>query len=244
VQPTGGTKATSGNERAGGQRSGLIRVAIADARPVLREGLRRLLQAEPELQVIGQAENGAEAVKLVKARRPDVLMIEAGIAGTTGMPVLRELSKMSTDCRVVLLNASLDRMQVLEALRLGVRGLVTKNTTVGLMLKCIRTVTAGQYWIGRESVSDLIGCLMPRRPGSETAALPKKTELTRRELQIVSAVVAGYANKDIAARLSLSEHTVKHHLSSIFDKLGVANRLEVALLAIKEKLVADPDADA
>jgi len=219
----------------------VIRVAIADAQPVVREGLRRLLQAEPEIQVIGQAENGAEAVKLVSAKHPDVLMIDASMPGMTGMQVLRELSNTAGGCRVVLLNASLDRNQVLEALRLGARGLMTKNTTVGLMLKCIRTVVAGQYWIGRESVSDLIGCLIPQRAGQP--ALAKKAELTRRELQIVSAVVEGYANKDIAARLSLSEHTVKHHLSSIFDKLRVTNRLEVALLAIKENLVGDPDAD-
>jgi len=99
----------------------------------------------------------------------------------------------------------------------------------------------GQYWVGRESVSDLIGCLGPRRPGAPGASIAQQTELTRRELQIVAAVVAGDANKEIASRLSLSEHTVKHHLSSIFDKLGVTNRLEVALLAIKQKLVDDRD---
>lgn len=209
----------------------------------MREGLRQLLQAEPELVVVGQAENGDEAVKLVTAQDPDVLMIDAAISGMPGMQVLRELAKTPTDCRVVLLNASLDRHQVLEALRLGARGLVTKHTTVSLMLKCIRTVMAGQYWIGRESVSDLIGCLLPRRPGAENGPLVKKSELTRREMQIIGAVVAGYTNKDIATRLSLSEHTVKHHLSSIFDKLGVTNRLEVALLAIKEKLVPESDGE-
>jgi two-component system, NarL family, nitrate/nitrite response regulator NarL len=239
VLPTGATKSASGKRRAADAQSDLIRVAIADTHPVVREGLHRLLQAEPGFQVVGEAENGDEAVKLVTAKRPDVLMIDARIAGMTGMAVLRELAKTATDCRVVVLNASLDRTQVLEALRLGARGLVTKHTTVALMLKCIRTVMAGQYWIGRESVSDLIGCLMPRRSGAEAARLPEKSELTRRELQIIGAVVAGYTNKDIAARLSLSEHTVKHHLSSIFDKLGVTNRLEVALLALKEKLVPE-----
>ena len=221
----------------------MIRVAIADAHPVIREGLRRLLQAEPEFQVVGQAEDGGQAIKLVKTKAPDVLMLDARIAGMTGMQVLRELSKMATDCRVILLNASLDRMQVLEALRLGARGLVTKNTTVSLMLKSIRTVMAGQYWVGRESVSDLIGCLVPRRPGEAATPLGPKSELTRRELQIVASVVAGYGNKEIATRLSLSEHTVKHHMSSIFDKLGVTNRLEVALLAIKERLVDDAQGD-
>jgi DNA-binding NarL/FixJ family response regulator len=206
----------------------------------VREGLRRLLHAEAEFHVVGQAEDGTQAVKLVKSRRPDVLMLDAALPGMSGMRVLRELAKAQTECRVILLNASIDRAQVLEALRLGARGLVTKNTTIALMIKCIRTVMTGQYWVGRESVSDLIGCLVPRRPGV-AAPFAEQTELTRRELQIVAAVVAGYANKEIASRLSLSEHTVKHHLSSIFDKLGVTNRLEVALLAIKQKLVDDRD---
>ncbi|PYR27028.1 MAG: DNA-binding response regulator [Acidobacteria bacterium] len=240
VQPTG-AKSGRGRRRPPGQPPTLIRVAIADAHPVVREGLRRLLHAEQEFHVVGQAEDGTQAVKLVKARRPDVLMLDAGIPGMSGMRVLRELAKAQTECRVILLNASIDRAQVLEALRLGVRGLVTKNTTIALIIKCIRTVMTGEYWVGRESVSDLIGCLGPRRAGAPGASIAQQTELTRRELQIVAAVVAGYANKDIASRLSLSEHTVKHHLSSIFDKLGVANRLEVALLAIKQKLVDDRD---
>jgi two-component system nitrate/nitrite response regulator NarL len=240
VQPTG-AKSGSGRRRQPGQPPTLIRVAIADAHPVVREGLRRLLHAEQEFHVVGQAEDGTAAVKLVKTRRPDILMLDAGIPGMSGMQVLRELAKAQTECRVILLNASIDRAQALEALRLGVRGLVTKNTTIALMIKCIRTVMTGQYWVGRESVSDLIGCLVPRRPGGQAAPLAQQTELTHRELQIVAAVVAGYANKEIASRLSLSEHTVKHHLSSIFDKLGVTNRLEVALTAIKQKLVDDRD---
>jgi two-component system, NarL family, nitrate/nitrite response regulator NarL len=229
------------SSRRPGRRSAQIRVAIADAHPVVREGLRRLLQAEDGLQVVGQAEDGGQAIRLVKGKRPDVLVLDAGIPGGSGMQVLSEVSKIDTECRIILLNASLDRTQVLEALRLGARGLITRDTSVTLMLKCIRTVMAGQYWIGRESVSDLIGCLVPRRPGTEGAAIAQKPDLTRREMQIVAAVVAGYANKEIASRLSLSEHTVKHHLSSIFDKLGVTNRLEVALLAIKERLVDERD---
>jgi two-component system, NarL family, nitrate/nitrite response regulator NarL len=210
----------------------------------VREGLRRLLQVEDEFQVIGQAEDGTQTIELVKAKRPDVLMLDVNLPGLSGVQVLRELAKARTECRVILLNASLDRAQVLEVLRLGARGLVTKNTTVSLMLKSIRTVMAGQYWIGRESVSDLIGCLVPQRPGEQAAPSRRNSELSGRELQIVAAVVAGYGNKEIAARLSLSEHTVKHHLSSIFDKFGVTNRLEVALFAIKHKLVDDPDSSA
>jgi DNA-binding NarL/FixJ family response regulator len=216
----------------------LIRVAIADAHPVVREGLKTLLQAEG-FEVIGDAGDAAKTIELVKASRPDILMLDAGLPGTSGVQVLRDLAKMGTSCRVILLNASLDRAQILEMLRLGARGFVSKNTTVDMMIKSIRTVMAGQYWIGRESVSDLIGSLVPAHGHAGPPA--KKPSLSKRELQIISAVAAGYANKDIATRLSLSEHTVKHHLSTIFDKLGVANRLEVALFAIKHHLVDERD---
>ena len=121
-------------------------------------------------------------------------------------------------------------------MRLGARGVVTRDTTTTLIFKSIRTVMAGQYWIGREAISDLIGRLLPQ--ASHSPATEPRFGLTQRELQVVAAVVAGYANKEIADRLSLSEHTVKHHLSSVFSKLGVANRLEVALFAMNHQLIA------
>lgn len=214
-------------------------MAIADDHPVVREGLFRLLQSEPGFEVIGQAADGAEALKLVKRLHPDVLMLDVDMPQLSGMGVLRELSKAATECRVILLGGELNREQSLEALRLGARGVVTKGTTTSLIFKSIRTVMVGQYWIGREAISDLIGCLLPGQPSQ--APPEPKSELTRRELQIVAAVVAGYANKEIAEHLSLSEHTVKHHLSSVFDKLGVSNRLEVALYAINHHLIDEGD---
>ncbi len=220
--------------------STVIRVAIADAHPVVREGLKTLLQAEG-FEVIGDAGDAATALELVKTSRPDILMLDADLPGPSGIQVLRDLTKLGSSCRVILLNAALDRAQVLEMLRLGARGFVSKNTTVEMMIKSIRTVMAGQYWIGRESVSDLIGSLIPSHTAGHAGTPGKRPDLSKRELQIVSAVAAGYANKDIATRLSLSEHTVKHHLSTIFDKLGVTNRLEVALFAIKHHLVDERD---
>jgi DNA-binding NarL/FixJ family response regulator len=187
--------------------------------------------------VIGQAADGAEAIRMVRRLRPDVLMLDAGVSRVSGGDVLRELSKASRTCRVILVGAAPGRDESVEALQLGARGVVTKDTTAPLVFKSIRTVMKGQYWIGRESISALVGSL---RPGGGPASQRSKPKfgLTRRELQIVAAVVAGYANKEIAARLSLSEHTVKHHLSRIFDKIGVSNRLEVALFAIQHRLVA------
>jgi len=173
---------------------------------------------------------------MVRRLHPDVLMLDAGVSRGSGGEVLRELSKASRTCRVILVGAAPGRDEGVEALQLGARGVVTKDTTAPLVFKSIRTVMKGQYWIGRESISALIGSLRPGERSSRQGA-KAKYGLTRRELQIVAAVVAGYANKEIAARLSLSEHTVKHHLSSIFDKLGASNRLEVALFAIQHRIV-------
>jgi two-component system, NarL family, nitrate/nitrite response regulator NarL len=219
-----------------------IRVAIADTHPVLREGLRKLLEAESGFVVIGQAADGAEAVRMVRRLRPDVLMLDAGVSRVSGGELLRELSRASSTCRVILVGGAPGRDENVEALHLGARGVVTKDTTAPLVFKSIRTVMKGQYWIGRESISALIGSLQPGAPARQGSR--PKFGLTRRELQIVAAVVAGYANKEIAVRLSLSEHTVKHHLSSIFHKLGVSTRLEVALFSIQHRLVdgAEPGA--
>ena len=205
---------------------------------MVREGLRKLLESEAGFRVIGQAADGAEAVKLVRRLQPDVLMLDHSLPDLSGMEVLRELSKTATSCRVILVGGSLDRGQSLEALQLGARGLVNKNTTTNLVFKSIRTVMKGQYWIGRESISDLIGTLR-KGQAPQPKASKSKFDLTRRELQVVAAVVAGYPNKDIAQRFSLSEHTVKHHLSRIFSKLNVSNRLELALFAMEHRLVAE-----
>jgi DNA-binding NarL/FixJ family response regulator len=222
----------------------VIRVAIADDHPVMLEGLDRLLQTEAGFDVVGQAATGADAVKLVKRLQPDVLMLDVDMPQGSGMDVLRELAKTQTDCRVILIGGELTRQQSLEAVRLGARGLVTRDTNTSLIFKSIRTVMTGQYWIGRDAISDLIQCLLPGQPSQPTETEPEtepRFRLTQRELQIVAAVVAGYANREIADRLSLSENTVKHHLSSVFAKLGVANRLELALFAINHQLIAEGD---
>jgi two-component system nitrate/nitrite response regulator NarL len=220
------------------KRQSQIRILIADDHPVVREGLRRLLDAEADFNVVGQAADGVEALELVRELRPDVLMLDLMMPRSSGMEVLRELSKTATNCRVILLAAALERAQIVEALQLGGRGVVLKEAATDLMFKSIRTVMAGQYWIGRESISDLIGYLRERQPAEAPPSKPN-FGLTRRELQIVAVIVAGYTNKDIAERFKLSEDTVKHHLSNTFDKLGVSNRLELALFAINHKLVEE-----
>lgn len=216
-----------------------IRIVIADDHPIFREGLRKLLEAEPGFAVVGEAADGAEAVKLVRWVKPDVLLLDLSMPRMPGLEALRELAAPAGSVRTILLTAAIEKEQIVEALQLGAAGVVLKESATALLLKSIRSVMAGQYWVGHESVSTLVMALRQTGRTAGEAPRPKKFGLTPRELEIVSAIVSGYTNRDIAQRFSISEQTVKRHLTSIFDKLGVSNRLELALFSVNHKL-AEP----
>jgi DNA-binding NarL/FixJ family response regulator len=220
------------------KRSQNIRIVIADDHPIFRDGLRRLLEAEPGLKVIGEAADGADAVKLARQLKPDIMLLDLAMPRTPGLEALRDLSVGTggNGVKVVLLTAAAEKHQIVEALQLGARGVVLKDSATQLLLKCIHTVMTGEYWVGRESVSNLVAYLRTQMQASNEESRQKKFGLTPRELEIVSAVVAGYANKEIAEYFKISEDTVKHHLSNIFDKLGVSTRLELALFAVNQGL--------
>jgi two-component system, NarL family, nitrate/nitrite response regulator NarL len=214
-----------------------IRLVLADDHPIFRDGLRRLLEAEPDLKVIGEAQDGAEAVKMARQLKPDILLLDLAMPKHPGLEALRELSTESgSSVRVILLTAAAEKNQIVEALQLGARGVVLKDSATQLLLKAIHTVMSGEYWVGRESVSNLVQYLRTLVQSSGEEARQRKFGLTPRELEIVSAVVAGYSNKEIAEYFKISEDTVKHHLSNIFDKLGVSTRLELALFAVNQSL--------
>jgi two-component system nitrate/nitrite response regulator NarL len=216
-----------------------VRILIADDHPIFRDGLRRLLEAEPKFAVVGEACDGAEAIKLTRQLKPDILLLDLAMPRHPGLEALREMSTApagSHSVRVILLTAAAEKNQIVEALQLGARGVVLKDSATQLLLKSIETVMGGEYWVGRESVSNLVQYLRNLVQSSGEEARQKKFGLTPRELEIVSAVVAGYANKEIAEYFKISEDTVKHHLSNIFDKLGVSTRLELALFAVNQSL--------
>src|SRR5579872_5993343 len=220
------------------RRSQSTRIVIADDHPIFRDGLRRLLETEPDLKVVGEACDGSEAVKLAKQLKPDILLLDLAMPKHPGLEALREMSTTPGQqlVRIILLTAAAEKNQIVEALQLGARGVVLKDSATQLLLKAIDTVMAGEYWVGRESVSNLVQYLRNLVQSSGEEARQKKFGLTPRELEIVSAVVAGYANKEIAEYFKISEDTVKHHLSNIFDKLGVSTRLELALFAVNQSL--------
>jgi DNA-binding NarL/FixJ family response regulator len=204
-----------------------VRLVIADDHPILREGLRRFLETEPDLKVIGDASDGAEAVKLASQLKPDILLLDLRMRKhSDGLEALRELNipANATKVRVILLAAEIEKSQIVEALQLGARGVVLKSDAAQVLLKAVPTVMAGEYWLLREPVSNLDQYLRTLMQSMHKEVRQKKFGLTPLELEIVSLVVEGYSDKEIAERLKISEDTVKHHLSNIFRKLGVSTR--------------------
>ncbi len=216
-----------------------VRILIADDHPIFRDGLKRLLESERGFKVVGEACDGMEAVTMARQLKPEILLLDLAMPRRPGLEALREMSTDTTSVRVILLTAAAEKGQIVEALQLGARGIVLKDSATQILLQSIRAVMNGEYWVGRESVSNLVQYLRGLI-GSGNTARQRKYGLTPRELEIVSAVVAGYANKEIAEHFKISEDTVKHHLSNIFDKIGVSTRLELALFAVNQALPFKP----
>ncbi len=214
-----------------------VRIIIADDHPIFRKGLKTLLEEEAGFEVVGEAESGDEAVSLARALRPDVLLLDLSMPGVSGMEALGELAAESEPIpvRTILLTAGIQRPEIVKALQLGAAGVVLKSAPPELLFKSVRAVMAGQHWIGRDCVSDLVQALQSY---SEVTPPPRQRfGLTPRELEITSAVVLGFSNREIAQKYVLSEDTVKHHLTNIFDKVGASNRLELALFAVHHRLL-------
>jgi DNA-binding NarL/FixJ family response regulator len=213
----------------------MIRILIADDHPIFRDGLRRLLESEPEFQVVAEASDGAEAVAMAAQHHPDILLLDLTMPRSPGMEALREMSHSSSPVRIIILTAAIDRLQMLEALQLGARGIVLKESATEVLFQSIHAVMEGRHWVEREEVDDLRQFLMK---DLADPAPPRNTYgLTPRELEIVAAIVQGQSNKEIATGFGIREDTVKHHLTSIFYKVGVGTRLELALFALDHKLV-------
>jgi DNA-binding NarL/FixJ family response regulator len=215
-----------------------VTIVIADDHPIFRDGLRRLLEAEPGLSVIGEAATPGQAVDAVRSLAPDILLLDLAMPGGGGIATLRALGPQALATgrtRTILLTAAIERHEQVAAAALGVRGIIMKESATALLIACLRAVVAGDYWLGTERVSDL--ALAVQRRGGPRSPLPAAT-LTPRELDIVAALVDGASNREIARRFEISLQTVKNHLSTIFEKLGVSTRLELALHVLQHNLLA------
>jgi two-component system nitrate/nitrite response regulator NarL len=210
-----------------------IRIVIADDHSIVREGIRLILSADAQFEVIAQAADGEEAVQLTQQHRPDILLLDVDMPRMTGLETLKNLADKESPVKTIVLTASIENKQIVEALQLGARGVIRKETPARVLLKCIHTVFEGKYWLGQTDFPDLVRGLQSLAPSMTENT---KFGLTAKELKVIGAVLEGDTNKAIAERLSISEQTVKNHLTNIFNKLGVSNRLELALFAAKNHL--------
>lgn len=209
--------------------SNSIRILIADDHAIFRDGLRRLLATQSDFQVVAEASDGKEAIALAAELKPDVLLLDLAMPRVPGMEVLRELGRQELPLRTILLTAAIQPFAVTTALQLGARGIVLKASPPELLLKSIRSVCDGQFWVGSEPVTTWARSGRPS--GSDFG-------LTTREVEIIAAIREGSSNREIASKLAISEETVKRHLSNIYGKLGVNSRLELAVLASEQHLGA------
>ena len=213
-----------------------IKVLIADDHPVVRIGLRNMLQADHQMRVVAEARDGLEALHMARTLQPDILLLDLAMPKMPGMDALRELTTGTTSTRTIVLTGLVDKRQILEALQLGARGVVLKDAVVEHLSACIRAVMQGQYWLEGRPVQNLVQVLHDL--AAQTAPPSRKTfGLTGRELEVVTLITEGSTNKHIAVTFGISEETVKRHLTNIFNKLGVGNRLELALFALNHNLL-------
>jgi len=207
-------------------------VLIVDDHAIFRQGLRKLFDEQPEFTVVGEAASGAEAVSAVRNLSPDILLLDLQLGDMTGLDVLRRLGT-GIKTRTILLGADIQRADELTAVLLGAYGIVGKYSASETLFRSIRVVMDGEIWVKREVIAELIGMLRARETSTDALG---HFGLTTRELEIVKAVVQGMGNREISESLGISQFTVKHYMTRIFDKLLVANRVELALFATRQGL--------
>jgi two-component system nitrate/nitrite response regulator NarL len=233
-----------------------IRVVLSDDECLFRASLRQLLAVPPSVikdvygvdvgagfEVVGEAGSGEDTVRVVRSVRPALLLLDLSMPRMSGLEALRELGTCRRGVRTILLAGTIDRTQLLTAVQLGVHGLLLKDVTTEVLFEAITCVMAGRYWLGQTLVSDLMETVRPLIESSGAAGGRLAYGLTPRERQVLTMVAAGYSNKEIAGQCGISAQTIKHHLTRMFDKLEVSNRLELAMIANERGLVQAIDSE-
>jgi DNA-binding NarL/FixJ family response regulator len=215
----------------------LIRIVIADDHPIFRDGLRKLLVLEEDFRVVAEARDGKEVLEVLDEYQPDILLLDLKMPGLDGLTALQKLQNARTKTKVIVLTASEDKNQFVQAMKFGTCGIVLKQTATDLLIKSIRKVHAGEIWLDSHTTAAVM-----RQFSSPLDSAPlgsrdrERSPLSQREREIVVLVAQGFKNKEMAEKMFISEQTVKNHLHNIFDKLGVSDRLELALYAIHKNI--------
>ncbi len=209
-----------------------ITLVLADDHPIILDALENLCDQEKDFNVVARCVNGEETLQAVRKHRPDILVLDIRMPKKSGLDVLRLMKQENLPTRVVVLTAALDEDEVVEALNLGVAGVVLKEMAPNLLVQCIRKVHAGEQWLEKRSVGRALEKMLQR----EASARLLVGTLTPREVEIVRMVATGLRNKEIADKLSITEGTVKIHLHNVYEKLGVDSRLALTLYAQEKGL--------
>jgi len=205
----------------------MIRVLLVDDHAMVRAGLQQLLEGDPEIQVVGSASEGAEAVALAQAEQPDVVLMDLQMPGTDGVSATRQIHELLPDTQVVILTSFSDRDRIVGALDAGAVGYLLKDAEPEEILAGIRAVARGESPLHPRAARELLVA----RADPNQVRDAGTADLTPRESEVLALVRQGLANKQIARRLGISERTVKAHLTSCFQRIGVADRTQAALWA-------------
>ena len=211
-----------------------IKLVAADSQPVFLLGLKQLFAALPQIELAAGCTTARNARQAIREHHPDVFLLDLNLPDEMGLSLIREMRIEAGEnpVKTIILTAALNDEQAIEALRLGVEGMVLKNMPIPLLLQCIQKVAAGGQWLEKKSIGNAFEVMLKREAGARRVA----TILTERETEIMCLVAAGMSNRQIAEKLVLSPGTVKIHVHNIYSKLGVKNRVDLTLYAQKKGL--------
>ena len=211
-----------------------IRIFIVDDHAIFRESLVAVFGLHKDFQVVGQAGSVEEAKGLLTKLDPDILLLDMKLGGgQSGLDLLREMAELKVKTKtIVVAGGESSEDEAVQAMRLGARGYLVKHCPTDLFIKCIRKVQSGEVWLDGRMTEAVLTALSGKQGDGQA---PEKHNLSRREMEVIQLVIQGYKNRDIGAKLFISEKTVKNHLSAIFNKLGVTDRLELTLYVFEKR---------
>ena len=216
-----------------------IGILIVDDHEVVRLGLRHMIEKHSHMKIVGEATNQADALDIASRQKPEIIILDICLGMENGNDIIPELLRVSEESRIIVLTAVQDEEELRRSSRLGAMGVITKDTPANMLIKAIERVNMGELWLNRRLTAALVAEL--RRPGEGSNGNGEQkmiAQLSNRERDIIMLIGEGLKNKQIAARLFISETTVRHHITSILGKLKVSDRLELLIFAYKNNLVA------
>jgi DNA-binding NarL/FixJ family response regulator len=211
-----------------------IRIIIADSEAIFRAGMSKIFTQEPDLQVVAQTDSLAQTLAVVSETEADVVLFEAGLSLTPAEAVSEMMRRALPPARVILVSQRSSEHETVDYLRRGVRGILTRSVSPELLVRCVRKVSAGETWLDNQGVNWIIDAY---RSQAQLGSGKQALRFSEKEMLIISGVTQGLKNKDIAVQVGTTEQVVKNYLRKIYDKLGVADRLELALYSMHRKLL-------